>query len=85
MIFSLFPGFFYFFRRSKQFEYDPKTKNITRMMKTNTWFQCREPLNSSSDFTISEEKEHSGGVELIYHKNLNLLIFSIVHVLKKNL
>ncbi|XP_066894668.1 matrix metalloproteinase-27 isoform X2 [Kogia breviceps] len=75
-------GFFYFFRRSRQFEYDPKAKNVTRIMKTNTWFQCREPLNSSSDFTISEENIHSGGVEMFYHKNLNLLIFSIVHVLK---
>ncbi|NIG57934.1 matrix metalloproteinase-27 [Pontoporia blainvillei] len=78
----VFKGFFYFFRRSKQFEYDPKAKNVTRIMKTNTWFQCREPLNSSSDFTISEENVHSGGVEMFYHKNLNLLIFSIVHVLK---
>lgn len=75
-------GFFYFFRRSKQFEYDPRAKNITRMMKTNTWLQCKEPSNSSSDFSISKEV-HSGGLETFYHKNLNLLIFSIVHMLKK--
>lgn len=75
-------GFFYFFRGSKQFEYDPKARNITRMMKTNTWFQCKEPLNSSSDFSVSEEKVHSGGVAVFYHKNVNLLIFSIIHVLK---
>lgn len=80
----LFLGFFYFFRRSKQFEYDPKTKNITRVMKTNTWFRCKEPLNSSSDFSTSEEKVNSRGVEMFYYKNLNLLIFSIVHVLEKN-
>ncbi|XP_011226744.2 matrix metalloproteinase-27 isoform X3 [Ailuropoda melanoleuca] len=76
-------GFFYFFRGSKQFEYDPKAKNITRIMRTNTWFRCKEPLNASSDFSISEDEVHSGGVEMFYHKNLNLLIFSIVHVLKK--
>ncbi|XP_072824997.1 matrix metalloproteinase-27 isoform X3 [Vicugna pacos] len=76
-------GFFYFFRRAKQFEYDPKAKTITRMMKTNTWFRCGEPFNSSSDFSTSEGKVHSGGVELVYYKNLNLLIFSIVYVLKK--
>uniref|UniRef100_A0A8C0NFY6 Matrix metallopeptidase 27 n=2 Tax=Canis lupus familiaris TaxID=9615 RepID=A0A8C0NFY6_CANLF len=75
-------GFFYFFRGSKQFEYDLKAKNITRIMKINTWFRCKEPLNVSSDFSISEEV-HSGGVETFYHKNLNLLIFNIVHVLKK--
>ncbi|XP_037360252.1 matrix metalloproteinase-27 [Talpa occidentalis] len=75
-------GFFYFFRGSKQFEYDPKAKNVTRRMKTNTWFQCKEPLNSSSDFSISEEKVHSGGVSMSY-KNVNMLVFSIVHVLKK--
>ncbi|CAK7319086.1 Matrix metalloproteinase-27 [Vulpes lagopus] len=75
-------GFFYFFRGSKQFEYDLKAKNITRIMKINTWFRCKEPLNVSSDFSVSEEV-HSGGVETFYHKNLNLLIFNIVHVLKK--
>ncbi|XP_066103775.1 matrix metalloproteinase-27 [Saccopteryx bilineata] len=79
----LHKGFFYFFRRSKQFEYDPKAKNITRVMKTNTWFQCKESLSSSSDFTATEEKVHSRGVEMFYHKNLNLVIFSIVQVLKK--
>ncbi|XP_006775319.1 PREDICTED: matrix metalloproteinase-27 [Myotis davidii] len=76
-------GFFYFFRRSKQFEYDPKAKNITRVLKSNTWFRCKEPLNSSSDFNTSEEKVHSGGVEIFYQKNLNLLIFNIAHVLKE--
>ncbi|XP_027436812.1 matrix metalloproteinase-27 isoform X2 [Zalophus californianus] len=76
-------GFFYFFRGSKQFEYDPKAKNTTRIMKINTWFRCEEPLNTLSDFSISEEGVHSGGAEMFYHKNLNLLIFSIVHVLKK--
>ncbi|XP_011384367.1 matrix metalloproteinase-27 [Pteropus medius] len=76
-------GFFYFFRRSKQFEYDPKAKNITRVIKTNSWFQCKEPLNSSSDFSTREEEVYSGGVEMLYHKNLNVLILSIVHALKR--
>lgn len=76
-------GFFYFLQRSKQFEYDPKAKNITRVMKTNAWFLFKEPLNSSSDFNISEEKLHSGEVEMFCNKNLNLLIFSIVHALKE--
>nr|XP_020739067.1 matrix metalloproteinase-27 isoform X3 [Odocoileus virginianus texanus] len=75
-------GFFYFFRRSKQFEYDPKAKTVTRIMKTNTWLRCKELLNSSSDFTISEEKVHSG-VEMFHYKNLNFLIFSIVHMMNK--
>ena len=51
-------------------------------MKTNTWLQCKELLNSSSDFTISEEKVHSG-VEMFHYKNLNFLIFSIVHMMNK--
>ncbi|KAK2490305.1 hypothetical protein MC885_010181 [Smutsia gigantea] len=76
-------GFFYFFRKSKQFEYDPKAKNITRMLKANTWFQCKEPSNSSSGLSISEERVHSGEVKMFYPKTLNLLIFSTVHVLKK--
>ncbi|XP_047373513.1 matrix metalloproteinase-27 isoform X3 [Sciurus carolinensis] len=75
-------GFFYFFRGSKQFEYDIKAKNITRIMRTNTWFKCKEPLDSSFDFSIKEEA-HSGGVKILYHKSLSLLIFSIVHLLKK--
>lgn len=79
---SLSLGFFYFFRRSKQFEYDPKAKTVTRIMKTNTWLQCKEPLNSSSDFTISEGKVYSG-VEMFHYKNLNFLIFSIVHMMNK--
>ncbi|XP_049745788.1 matrix metalloproteinase-27 [Elephas maximus indicus] len=77
-----YKGFFYFSRGSKQFEYDPKAKNITRTLKTNTWFQCKEPLNSSSDFGI-KEKVHSGGVEVSYHKSLNLLLFTIVLLVKK--
>ncbi|XP_049634523.1 matrix metalloproteinase-27 [Suncus etruscus] len=69
-------GFFYFFYRSKQFEYDPKAKNVTRVMKTNSWFQCKEP------FYI---KEHirSGGIQVSYYKKFNLLVFSIVYVLKE--
>lgn len=78
-----YKGFFYFFQRSKQFEYDPKAKNITRVMKTNTWFQFKEPLNSSSDFNTSEEKLRSGGVEMFYHENLSLLIFNVIHALKE--
>ncbi|XP_006834015.1 PREDICTED: matrix metalloproteinase-27 [Chrysochloris asiatica] len=76
-------GFFYFTRGSRQFEYDPKSKNITRMMKSSTWFQCKEPLNSSSDFSINTEIAHSGVVEVSYHKNLNMFIFTIVHLLRK--
>ncbi|XP_059011710.1 matrix metalloproteinase-27 [Mustela lutreola] len=76
-------GFFYFFRGSKQFEYDPKAKNITRIMKINSWFRCKEPLNASSNVSISEEEVCSGGVEMFYHKNSYLLILSFVHVLKK--
>nr|XP_011759879.1 matrix metalloproteinase-27 isoform X2 [Macaca nemestrina] len=77
-----YKGFFYFSRGSKQFEYDIKTKNITRIMRTNTWFQCKEPLNSSFGFDINKEKAHSGGVKISHHKSLSLFILSIVHVLK---
>ncbi|XP_076968166.1 matrix metalloproteinase-27 [Tamandua tetradactyla] len=76
-------GFFYFFRGSKQFEYDPKAKNITRMMKTNTWLQCKKPLNPLSGFDLYEERIHSLAVEVFYHKSLNLLVFTIAHLLKK--
>lgn len=31
----------------------------------------------------SEEKVYSSGVEMVYHKNLKLFIFSIVHMLKE--
>uniref|UniRef100_F7DG83 Matrix metalloproteinase-27 n=1 Tax=Callithrix jacchus TaxID=9483 RepID=F7DG83_CALJA len=75
-------GFFYFSRGSKQFEYDIKAKNITRIMRTNTWFQCKEPLNSSFGFDINKEKAHSGGVKILYHKSLSLFIFRLVHLLK---
>nr|XP_020023670.1 matrix metalloproteinase-27 [Castor canadensis] len=75
-------GFFYFFRGSKQFEYDIKAKNITRVMRTNTWLLCKEPLSSIFDFEI-KEKAHSGGVRLLHHKHLSFLIFSIIHLLKK--
>ncbi|XP_008592420.1 PREDICTED: matrix metalloproteinase-27-like [Galeopterus variegatus] len=78
-----YKGFFYFSRGSKQFEYDIKAKNITRITRTNTWFQCKGPFNSSFDFSINKEKVHSGGVEILYHKSLSLLIFSIVNLLKK--
>ncbi|XP_008054158.1 matrix metalloproteinase-27 [Carlito syrichta] len=77
-----YKGFFYFFRGSRQFEYDIKAKNITRIMRTNTWFQCKEPLNASFGFDFNEDKAHSGGVEILYHKSLSLFIFSIVYLLK---
>ncbi|XP_063567419.1 matrix metalloproteinase-27 isoform X4 [Pongo abelii] len=77
-----YKGFFYFSRGSKQFEYDIKTKNITRIMRTNTWFQCKEPKNSSFGFDINKEKAHSGGIKILYHKSLSLFIFGIVHLLK---
>nr|Q9GKE1.1 RecName: Full=Matrix metalloproteinase-27; Short=MMP-27; Flags: Precursor [Tupaia belangeri]AAG44844.1 matrix metalloproteinase-27 [Tupaia belangeri] len=76
-------GFFYFFRGSKQFEYDIKAKSITRIMRTNTWFQCKEPLNSSLDFHFNQEKAYSGEVETLHHQSLSLLIFGIVHLLNK--
>ncbi|XP_023441141.2 matrix metalloproteinase-27 [Dasypus novemcinctus] len=74
-------GFFYFFRGSKQFKYDPKAKNIVRVMKANTWLQCKGPLNPSG-FDINEGKVHSRAVEVFYHKSLNLLVFTIVHLLR---
>uniref|UniRef100_A0A8C5KA61 Matrix metallopeptidase 27 n=1 Tax=Jaculus jaculus TaxID=51337 RepID=A0A8C5KA61_JACJA len=74
-------GFFYFFHGSKQFEYDVQAKNITRVMRANTWFQCEEPLNSSFNFAI-KENAHSGGVGIFHHQNLNMFTFSIVHILK---
>ncbi|XP_075404843.1 matrix metalloproteinase-27 [Tenrec ecaudatus] len=77
-----YKGFFYFSRGSKQSEYDPKTKNITRRMKTNTWFQCKEPLNAY-DLRIKKEIVYSGTVAVSDHKSLSLVIFIIVHLLKK--
>ncbi|KAM6158570.1 matrix metalloproteinase-27 [Rhynchocyon petersi] len=50
-----YKGFFYFSRGSKQFEYDLKTRNITRVMKTNTWFHCKEPLSLSFNLGSNNE------------------------------
>nr|XP_003415652.1 stromelysin-1 [Loxodonta africana] len=33
-------GFFYFFNGSSQFEYDPNAKKVTRILKSNSWFNC---------------------------------------------
>uniref|UniRef100_A0A670Y4A9 Matrix metallopeptidase 27 n=1 Tax=Pseudonaja textilis TaxID=8673 RepID=A0A670Y4A9_PSETE len=33
-------GFFYFFHGSKQWEFDPKTKRVIRVMKSNSWLNC---------------------------------------------
>ncbi|XP_053169165.1 stromelysin-1-like [Hemicordylus capensis] len=33
-------GLFYFFRGTNQYEFDPTTKRITRVLKTNSWFSC---------------------------------------------
>ncbi|XP_021061920.1 matrix metalloproteinase-27 isoform X2 [Mus pahari] len=73
-------GFLYFFRGSRQFEYDMKAKNITQVMKTNTWFLCNEPLNSSFNVSV-KGNAHSIGMVILHHKSVSLLTFSIVHVL----
>ncbi|XP_031198894.1 matrix metalloproteinase-27 isoform X2 [Mastomys coucha] len=75
-------GFFYFFRGSRQFEYDMKAKNITQVMKTNTWFLCNEPLDSSFNVSV-KGKAHSIGTVILHHTSVSLLTFSIVHVLTK--
>ncbi|KAM9221312.1 stromelysin-1-like [Dugong dugon] len=33
-------GFFYFFNRSSQFEFDPNAKKVTRVLTNNSWFNC---------------------------------------------
>uniref|UniRef100_G1LUD0 Stromelysin-1 n=1 Tax=Ailuropoda melanoleuca TaxID=9646 RepID=G1LUD0_AILME len=33
-------GFFYFFRGSLQFEFDPDARMVTRILKSNNWFYC---------------------------------------------
>ncbi|XP_075402638.1 stromelysin-2-like [Tenrec ecaudatus] len=33
-------GFFYFFSGSSQFEFDPKAKMVTHMLKSNSWLHC---------------------------------------------
>ncbi|XP_039212190.1 matrix metalloproteinase-27-like [Crotalus tigris] len=33
-------GFFYFFHGSKQWEFDPKTKRVIGVMKSNSWLNC---------------------------------------------
>ncbi|XP_049634984.1 interstitial collagenase [Suncus etruscus] len=35
-------NFFYFFHGTRQYEFDPKTKSILRLRKTNSWFNCRK-------------------------------------------
>uniref|UniRef100_A0A8C8Y323 Peptidase metallopeptidase domain-containing protein n=1 Tax=Panthera leo TaxID=9689 RepID=A0A8C8Y323_PANLE len=34
-------GDFYFFRGKRQYKFDPKTKQILTVLKTNSWFHCR--------------------------------------------
>ncbi|XP_066109764.1 interstitial collagenase [Saccopteryx bilineata] len=34
-------GFFYFFHRTRQYKFDPKTKRILTLQKANSWFNCR--------------------------------------------
>ncbi|XP_051011846.1 matrix metalloproteinase-27 [Acomys russatus] len=75
-----YQGFFYFFRGLRQFEYDIKEKNLTKVMKTDTWFKCKEPLNSSFNVSV-KEKAHSIGTVILHHKSVSVFIFSIVHVL----
>ncbi|XP_077197651.1 stromelysin-1-like [Paroedura picta] len=33
-------GFLYFFRGANQYEFDPNTRRVTRVTKTNSWFSC---------------------------------------------
>ncbi|CAH6777474.1 Mmp27 [Phodopus roborovskii] len=75
-------GFFYFFRGSRQFEYDIKAKNVTRVMRANTWFRCKEPLSSSFNVDI-KETAHSIGAVILHHKSVSLFVFSIVYMLTK--
>uniref|UniRef100_A0A8C6HKI9 Matrix metalloproteinase-27 n=1 Tax=Mus spicilegus TaxID=10103 RepID=A0A8C6HKI9_MUSSI len=75
-------GFLYFFHGSRQFEYDMKAKNITQVIKTNSWFLCNEPLNTSFNVSV-KGKANSIGTVILHHKSLSLLTFSIVHVLTK--
>lgn len=75
-------GFFYLFRGSRQFEYDIKTKNITRVMRTNSWFRCKEPFSSSSSVDIKEAARSIGTV-IPHQTSVNLFILSAVHVLTK--
>ncbi|XP_006206757.1 interstitial collagenase [Vicugna pacos] len=35
-------GFFYFFRGTRQYKLDPRTKRILTLLKANSWFNCRK-------------------------------------------
>uniref|UniRef100_A0A2K6G508 Matrix metallopeptidase 1 n=1 Tax=Propithecus coquereli TaxID=379532 RepID=A0A2K6G508_PROCO len=35
-------GFFYFFRGTRQYKFEPKTKRILTLLKANSWFNCRK-------------------------------------------
>lgn len=35
-------GFFYFFRGTRQYKFDPKTKRILTLERANSWFNCRQ-------------------------------------------
>ncbi|XP_061484708.1 stromelysin-1-like [Rhineura floridana] len=35
-------GLFYFFRGRNQYEFDPNTRRVTRIIKANSWFSCSE-------------------------------------------
>ncbi|XP_044522193.1 matrix metalloproteinase-27 [Gracilinanus agilis] len=75
-------GFFYFFSGTKQFEFNPETKNITRVLKANSWFKCQEALHSLPYYGVSQEKNSdSKSVQMISQQSFILLIYCIAHLL----
>ncbi|XP_031816937.1 matrix metalloproteinase-27 isoform X3 [Sarcophilus harrisii] len=73
--------FFYFFSGTKQFEFNPNTKNITRVLEANSWFKCQKILNPSPYDFIQEKNSNSNSVQVISQKSFILLIYCIIYLL----
>ncbi|XP_072467351.1 matrix metalloproteinase-27 [Notamacropus eugenii] len=73
--------FFYFFSGTKQFEFNPVTKNVTRVLKANSWFKCQKTLNSSPYGFSQEKNSNSKSVQVISQQSFILLIYCIAYLL----
>ncbi|XP_068936939.1 matrix metalloproteinase-27 isoform X1 [Petaurus breviceps papuanus] len=72
--------FFYFFSGTKQFEFNPDTKNISRILEANSWFKCQKKLNSSPYYSSSQEK-NSKSVQVISQQSFIILFYCVAYLL----
>ncbi|XP_074072662.1 matrix metalloproteinase-27 isoform X1 [Macrotis lagotis] len=77
-----YKSFFYFFSGTEQFEFNPKTKNIARVLEVNSWFKCQKISNSLPYYGSNLEKNsNSKSVQVIPQESVILLIYLITYLL----